>query len=225
MRPEDLKQPFLKEERHLLIKDRIFFVPARCSYENYSFPGWEHEDIFGNDNPVHLEYCSGNGAWIAEKALVHPERNWVAVERNFSRARKIWAKLKNQNLKNLFVVCGEANFVTQKFIPENSISHCYVNFPDPWPKRRHAKYRLFQSNFIREIGRVLKQNASWDFVTDDTSYSQWTISKVYSEKLFVSVFPEPYFVTEQIEYGTSYFDALWREKGRMIRYHRFQKCL
>jgi tRNA (guanine-N7-)-methyltransferase len=222
MRPEQLKSPFTWDERQVLINDRIWYVPAFCAhYDKFNFPGWSHPDIFGNNNPVHVEYCSGNGAWIAAKALANPHINWVALERKFTRVRKIWSKLKNLNLNNLIVVCGEGYNVTSRYFPANTISEVFINFPDPWPKKRHAKNRIIQSSFVKEMNRILSPNGSLTFVTDDAPYSEWTIEAINNKEGFQSSYPNPFYVTDHPDYGSSYFDELWREKGRIIRYHKF----
>lgn len=99
-----------------MIHDRVWYVPERTAApSDFVFPGWEHPDLFGNGNPVIMEYCSGNGAWIANKAIQNPHLNWVAVERKFERVRKIWSKVKNHGLANLIVICGEAHNATERF--------------------------------------------------------------------------------------------------------------
>lgn len=224
MKPEDLKWPYPWEERRVLMQDRVWHVPVleNDRLDAYSFPGWAHSDFFNNALPVKLEYCSGNGSWIAGKSKAFPDSNWVAVEMKFPRVKKIWSKVKNQQLDNLIAVCGEATDVTSRFIPSSSISELFINFPDPWPKRRHAKYRLIQPAFVSEMSRVLQEGSFLNFVTDSKEYSQWTIEMIGKSRHFVSYYPSPYFLTEDSGYGTSYFDALWREKGRLIYYHKFQ---
>jgi tRNA (guanine-N7-)-methyltransferase len=225
MKPEDLKPLYPKEEQRTFIHDRVWYIPKRSlTQTDFFFPGWNHSDLFDNEQPVVVEYCSGNGAWIANKAAANPEINWVAVEMKFDRVRKIWSKIKNQQLKNLIVICGEANMVTTKYFADHSISDVYINFPDPWPKKRHTKNRLIQSTFANELARILKEGKNLTFVTDDAPYSEWFIDVISKQKHFVSVYPQPYFLTDEFDYGTSYFDQLWRSKGRSIRYHSFQKC-
>lgn len=225
MKPEDLKTPFTWLERRILIQDRIWYVPFGC-HEPFQFPGWHHPDLFGNYQPVNIEYCSGNGAWIAARAAEDPTRNWVAVEKKFLRARKIWSKIKKLNLNNLIVVCGEAQHVTMRFFPEESVNEVYINFPDPWPKRRHAKYRLMQPEFVKEQLRILKAEGSLDFVTDDSDYSTWTVKVMLQPNTgFISHHPDPHYITGDIGYGSSYFDRLWRDQGKEIRYHRFCKAM
>lgn len=224
MRPENLKSPFSWENRQIRIQDKVWFIPDY--YENYAdfqFPGWDHQEIFGNSNPVFIEYCSGNGSWIAAKALQNPQLNWVAVELKFARVRKIWSKIKNLKLNNLFVICGEGLLTTRHYLANESIEGVFVNFPDPWPKKRHAKHRIIKPEFVKEMSRILKKQGNMTLVTDDETYSKEMIEVCLAEANFFSQYPDPYFVHELPGYGTSYFEDLWREKGKNIFYHQFLK--
>lgn len=224
MKPEDLKPPFPKCERKIIIHDRIWYVPnSHLAQNRFDFPGWQNTDLFGNSNPVYVEYCSGNGAWIAEQALAHPHINWVAVEKKIMRVRKIWSKIKNLKLNNLIIVCGEAHSVTQNYFPDACASNIFINFPDPWPKKRHAKHRLIQPAFVQELARIMQSEKAITFVTDDADYSEEIIPIFLSDLNFKSFYEKPYFSTSEDNYGTSYFEELWRSKGKTIRYHRFVK--
>lgn len=225
MKPEDFKPPHPKEERRIYIYDRVWFIPNNRlpSANTFHFPGWEHTDFFGNTNPVCVEYCSGNGAWIAAKAQQNPHINWVAVEMKFDRVRKIWSKIKNHNLSNLIVICGEAMAATKAYFKADSINDIYINFPDPWPKKRHIKNRLIQDDFVEEVRRILANARSLTFVTDDAPYSEWFIETLARNPGFTSAHPAPFYLTESSDYGTSYFDELWRSKGKVIRYHSYVK--
>lgn len=224
MKPEQLKAPFSWKDRQILIQDRIWYVPEYYDqYHTFSFPGWKHPHLFDRPQRVKIEYCSGNGAWILAKALQHPDINWVAIERRFDRVRKIWSKLKNYQLDNLLIVCGEGNAITHHYLPSESVDEVFINFPDPWPKKRHAKNRLIQPNFASEAYRILQPGGLFTLVTDDVDYSQIMIDVVGSHTGFVSSYPAPYFITERADYGTSYFEDLWRSQGKTIHYHQFKK--
>lgn len=227
MKPEDLPYPFPSwDERHVTIKDRVWFVPKLCAnYQDFSFPGWSSPELFNNSHPIHVEYCSGNGSWIAYRAKSAPDLNWVAVERKFDRTRKIWSKLKNHQLNNLIAICGEAHCATSNYLPPGSVHAVYINFPDPWPKKRHAKHRLIQQPFLDELHRILAPGGTVTFVTDDPPYSAWTIEQFSTHRGFTSEYPAPYYITEDPSYGpTSYFESLWRSQGKTIHYHRFVKA-
>lgn len=223
MRPKDLTSPFTWENRRVVLCDKILFVPDYYeAYQDFPPIDWRDPAIFGNEHPIHLEYCSGNGEWIAERALRYPESNWVAVEKKFTRVRKIWAKKKNLGLDNLFIVCGEAFRVSRHYFPSASMAEISINFPDPWPKTRHAKHRLIQAAFIEEIARILLPQAPFRFVTDDAAYSQIFRQEMARHPYFVSSFPLPYYRTDVMDYGDSYFDRLWRGKGKSIRFHEYR---
>lgn len=224
MKPSDLKVVVPWQERRPYIADRILHVPKYYhSHHEFQFPGWQDASLFGNANPVCVEYCAGNGDWIVEKARSHPCRNWVAVEKQFDRVRKIWSKLKNTNLFNLIVVCGEAMTFTHHYLAEASIEEVFINFPDPWPKTKHQKHRLMNTSFIKELYRVLQPEKQVTFVTDDSNYLASTVNAFVSHSPFKPLFPLPHFTACPPEYGASWFESLWREQGRLIYYTQFGK--
>jgi len=224
MKPKNLKFPFTWEERRPLFLDRVLFVPQYYDrHHEWKFPGWDHKDFFGKKGKVYVEYCAGNGAWIVDKASQFPDIHWVAVEKKFERVRKIWSKMQNDHLTNLIIVSGEALTFTQQYLPDHCVDGIYVNFPDPWPKEKHAKHRLIQESFVKEITRVVKDSGFATYVTDARVYSEQMIQEMLQNSSWRSHFPSPYFVTEWIDYGVSYFGDLWREKGRTIYYMQFLK--
>ena len=220
MRPEDLTPPFAWNDAKTIICDRIWYV---TEHSEFVFPGWSDALLFGNDYPVCVEYCSGNGAWIANRAQLNPHLNWIAVEKKFTRVRKIWSKIKNLKLNNLIALCGEAHHATHSYFPSGTIKEIYINFPDPWPKRRHSHNRLIQPAFAGELHRVMEPRALLTFITDDVPYSNWFLSVLSAQGMFTSVYEAPFYSTQNIDYGSSYFEQLWRSKERTIRYHQFEK--
>lgn len=224
MKPKNLISPFDRANSRIMIEDRVWYIPCQCTdYSSFSFPGWSHPLLFDNAHPISIEYCSGNGAWIESQAKQNPHENWIAVEKKFDRVRKIWSKIKNGNLQNLVAVCGEGNNATKHYFPSASVKNVYVNFPDPWPKTRHAKHRIIQPPFIHEIERILQIGGCLTLVTDDEDYSSKMIAMMNLATGFRSQFPSPYYVTDYPGYGSSYFEEMWRQKGKAIRYHIYQK--
>ncbi len=222
MKPKQLKSPFTWDTRRPLFTDGVLFVPQYyADHSQAVFPGVTDPQVFAKPAPVYIEYCSGNGAWIVEKAQQFPQFNWIAVEKRFDRVRKIWSKMRNLNLGNLLVVCGEAQPFSRYYLSEHSIDGCYINFPDPWPKDKHAKHRLFQSAFIQEIARIMVPGGKAIVATDDAVWSERICAAMLGTTLWQSVFPAPFYVNQWPDYGTSYFNELWLEKGKEIHYMQF----
>ncbi len=166
MKPKDLPYPYKWDGRHPLLKDKVFYVPEYYrEHRKELFPFFE--EFFGNDNPVHLEFCSGNEEWIINRAQENPNVNWVAVEMWFERVRKIYSKMVNYGIDNLMIISGEGLTFSREYLPDSCLDKVYVNFPDPWPKDRHAKHRIIKRPFVEELRRTVKKEGSVTLVTDN----------------------------------------------------------
>lgn len=219
---KDFKIPYIWKERHVVIENRVWFVPVRPVKNEFVFTDWQSSSLFATPQPVCIEYCSGNGSWIVEKAKQMPHKNWLAVEKRFDRARKIWVKATNAGLTNLAVALAEGVDLTKQFIPSKSVSEVFVNFPDPWPKRRHEKHRIICPEFVFQLSRISTDCGTITLVTDDEEYSKIMIEEMQQCGLFYSDYPAPYYITAPSDYGTSFFDTLFRDQQKTIRMHRFK---
>jgi len=215
----DLQIPFPWADRRPALLNKCLYLPSYWPGAHLGPAIWQEDGLFGNPlQPLAVEFCSGNGQWIADAAMAFNHLNWVAVEKDFYRAKKTWLKIFRYSIPNLFVVCGEALEFSKNYLETGSVAQAWVNFPDPWPKRHHAKHRLVQSPFAEEMQRVLSKKAPLTLVTDDARYSEQMIRVFASWK---SAFASERFTTELPGYGTSYFHSLWLQKKCTIRYHRF----
>lgn len=218
MRPKHLKFPFAWEERKPCVHEGILIVPK---YYTQHRQWQEIEALFPKEKEIMVEFCSGNGDWVIEKAKKNPQQYWIAVEMLFERVRKIWSKKHNYKISNLLIICGEALTFTKYYLPKECIQEAYVNFPDPWPKRRQAKHRLIQAPFIEELTRVMKWGSKVTFVTDDPCYSMQMIETMFHFPKWESCFKNPYYTHTLENYGSSWFETLWRKKGRNFYYMQF----
>lgn len=208
MKPKELPYPYRWEERRPLLKGKVFYVPEYYqAHQKELFP--HLQDYFGNEHPVHLEYCSGNGEWILKKAMEYPEINWIAVEMWFERVRKIYSKTINYGVENLLIISGEGLTFSREYLSDRCLDQVYVNFPDPWPKERHAKHRLIQRPFVEELRRTVKKGGTVTLVTDDPRYKQ-QMEEAMGEWSQVN--------TSHENYGSSFFERLWRSHGLPIHY-------
>ncbi len=218
VRPQDLRLPFTRENPRVVFSDQFWYMLSWIDPSSFVFPGWDQ--LFGRSAPVIVEYCSGHGHWIVEKAKASPEKNFIAVEKRFDRARKIWTKIKNQGITNCIVACAEGGKLTSSYFPSSSIEEVYINFPDPWPKNRHAKHRIINEEFLKEIARVLIPEGTFIFVTDDEPYSEYFIEQINKEKSFSHAIPNPHYTKLPDDYGISFFEELFRQQGKINRFHK-----
>jgi tRNA (guanine-N7-)-methyltransferase len=220
---KDLFIPFSWEERRHVFLERFFYIPKKYDSEQKGeLIDWKSPLVFGNDLPVYVEICSGNGQWIIEQAKAHPETNWVAVEMRFERARQIWLKMHREGLSNLYVVCAEALDFLRYYVPAESIAQGFVNFPDPWPKRQHAKHRIVQAPFVALLQKTMKRGAFVTLATDSLPYRDQMLMEFSAWR---SNFSMPYFCTDFPSYGESFFEKLWIGKGREIFYLQYAHAM
>jgi len=119
---------------------------------------------------VHVDLGAGDGGFIRERAKNHPATMFLAVERLLGRVRKISKRCLRENLSNVRVLRIEAIYAVERLFPPESLTSITILFPDPWPKRRHVKNRIVQTDFLEACARVLRPSGWIVMKTDDVPY-------------------------------------------------------
>lgn len=149
---------------------------------------------FQNDQPIHIEVGSGMGKFITTLATQNPEINFISIERDKNVMIRVLDKVLEQNLTNIKLICNDAQTLTEYFQP-HEIDRLYLNFSDPWPKKRHAKRRLTYHTFLKIYQHILKENGEIHFKTDNRglfAYSLESMSQygMYFTKLNLNLHEE-----------------------------------
>ena len=118
------------------------------------YKGKYNSEIFKNNNPIHLEIGMGKGNFIIDKAIKNPDINFIGVERYESVLCRALEKLETKELPNVKIICIDAIELDEVF--EGEIDTIYLNFSDPWPKKRHAKRRLTSHVFLPVYDKIFK---------------------------------------------------------------------
>ena len=109
------------------------------------------KEYFGNNNPIYIEIGMGKGKFIRENALKYPNINFIGVEKYDSVVAKCLPKI-DDSLSNLAIVRMDALEIDKVFAHE--ISRIYLNFSDPWPKKRHHLRRLSSKVFLEKYSSI-----------------------------------------------------------------------
>ena len=134
-------------------------------------------DVFGNENPVHIEVGMGKGKFLMELAGMHPDINYVGIERYSTVLLKAIRKQEALKLPNLFFLREDAGTLADIFGP-GEVAKIYLNFSDPWPKDRHAKRRLTSPRFMAVYDRILKPEGIVEFKTDNQELFAYSLQSV-----------------------------------------------
>ena len=133
--------------------------------------------IFGNNNPVHIEIGMGKGRFITTLASMNPDINYVGIEKYSSVMLRAVEKQDELNLPNLRFIRMDAENITSVFGKEE-VDRIYLNFSDPWPKDRHAKRRLTSRQFFARYNEILKSTGRVEFKTDNRPLFDFSVEEV-----------------------------------------------
>ena len=89
-------------------------------------------DFFENDHPIHIEIGMGKGRFLMDLAALHPEINYIGIERYTSVLLRAVQKMDTLQLPNVHFLCEDAAKLPEIFAPEE-VDRIYLNFSDPWP--------------------------------------------------------------------------------------------
>ena len=132
-------------------------------------------ELFGNDHPIHIEIGMGKGQFITGMAKAHPEINYIGVEMQVSVVSIALDKLIEQPLPNLKLLHVDGSALTEYFA-DSEVDQIYLNFSDPWPKKRHEKRRLTYKTFLAVDEQILRPNGEIHFKTDNQGLFEYSLA-------------------------------------------------
>ena len=134
-------------------------------------------ELFGNENPIRIEVGMGKGRFIMEMAALHPEINYIGIERYSSVLLRALQKREQMELPNIYFMCIDARELAEVFAP-GEVNRIYLNFSDPWPKDRHARRRLTSPDFMKVYDKVLAPDGLVEFKTDNQDLFTYSLEAI-----------------------------------------------
>lgn len=135
------------------------------------------QELFGNSNPIQIEIGMGKGKFLHTMAKLHPEINYVGIEKYSSVLLRAIQKMEEEELPNLRFIRMDAEEIAEVF-DRHEVDKIYLNFSDPWPKDRHAKRRLPSREFLNRYRVILQKDGNLEFKTDNTELFDFAVNEV-----------------------------------------------
>ena len=138
------------------------------------------QNKLNKNKKIYIEIGMGKGDFITKIASLDPENIYIGIELSRQVLALAIKKLKryeeenNINLDNLYFMSFDAAKLLE-FFDENSVEKIYLNFSDPWPKKRHAKRRLTYKTFLEVYKKVLKNDGIVEFKTDNRLLFEYSL--------------------------------------------------
>ena len=150
---------------------------SRYVVQEYREQKGKWRELFGNDHPIHIEIGMGKGRFLMDMATLHPEINYVGIEKYSSVLLRGIQKQEELQLPNVMFIRMEAEYITEVFA-KDEVDRIYLNFSDPWPKDRHAKRRLESREFLKRYNEILVPEGVVEFKTDNMDLFEFALEEV-----------------------------------------------
>jgi tRNA (guanine-N7-)-methyltransferase len=147
--------------------------------------------LFGRQAPLEIELGAGCGDFIIARAAAMPERNFLAAELSTSLVNLLDGRARRARVHNLRIVRIDARSLVNLFLASGLVSVYHIYFPDPWPKTRHAKNRLFSPWFVANLRRTMEAGAPLYIATDVADYAESIFSMLGEHGLRPTCMPVP----------------------------------
>lgn len=188
--------------------------PVAVAAEDFHDFSWRC--IFGNDHPVEVEIGMGKGTFLLRRARGLPERNFLGIEWANEFYRYAVDRMQRWKMTNVRIVRTDASLFIRNHCPPASIAVLHIYHPDPWPKKRHHKRRLFQRPFVDAAVRCLSPGGRLAVQTDHAEYFE-IIQGLLRETAGLEEVPfdDGEFGVEDARLGTN-FEVKYLREGRSI---------
>ncbi len=167
--------------------------------------------LFNNKNDIEIEIGMGKGKFIISKAINNPNINYIGIEKYDSPLVTAVRNLEELTLPNLKLICFDASNINDIF--DKEISKIYLNFSDPWPKKRHTKRRLTSPNFLEKYDKIFKNQKDIEMKTDNDLLYEYSCTS-FSENGYEIIKTDTNYLDE---YRTEYEDK-FISLGKNINY-------
>ena len=172
--------------------------------------------LFDNDNPLYIEIGTGKGKFIIENAINNPNINYIGIEKYATPLVGAIKRLEGININNLKFLCIDAYNINDIF--DKEVDLIYLNFSDPWPKKRHTKRRLTSSEFLKLYDNLFKNDKKIQMKTDNDDLYEYSLIS-FEENGYEIVKTD----TNYKDIYTTEYEDKFRNNGKNINYIYVEK--
>ncbi|NIP32088.1 MAG: tRNA (guanosine(46)-N7)-methyltransferase TrmB [Candidatus Dadabacteria bacterium] len=173
-------------------------------------------DIFKNNKDTVLEIGFGEGEFLVDLALKNDDWNFLGIEIKSHRFKKAVKHSKYNNLSNIKLLHIEAEVALKQVFDKNIFNAVYINFPDPWPKKKHVKHRIFHQDFIKNLAKVLKTGGRVNIKTDYHDYIKQINNEFSKNKRFNNIYGINGYIMDTTNIVQTKFEKEFKEIGKEI---------
>jgi len=195
-------------------KDKIAEHPEVLIPNPENYKG-KWRELFGNDHPLHLEVGAGKGQFILGMARQYPLINFIGIEIEESIIVSALEKWLEEPQSNVLLLHKNAQHITE-FFAEHELDEMYLNFSDPWPKRRHEKRRLTYAEFLKSYKAILKSKGKLNLKTDNQGLFEYSLESFSKHGLQLEQISLNLHASDYTENVRTEYEEKFSKKGHCI---------
>ena len=181
------------------------------------------QDEFRNSQPIKLEVGFGMGDFLVEMAIRDPNSNFVGVDFSQNGIQKLLIRVNNLNLNNIRVIYGDVRKKIPLLFHDGELDTVYINFPDPWPRKRHFKRRLVKPELVKLMSRKLATDGHIYIATDSEPYASEMLEYFNSEPLLQNKSPESGIIINRDHLPKTKYEKSFIYAGDKIHYLEYSR--
>ncbi|MEE8581485.1 MAG: tRNA (guanosine(46)-N7)-methyltransferase TrmB [Myxococcota bacterium] len=170
-----------------------------------------------------VEIGFGRGEFLISQARRHPRIAYLGIELSYKRTLKMARRLARGDLVNLRLLHTSAELVVRPLLPERSVDAFWINFSDPWPKKRHARRRLMRAAFVRDLAHCLVPGGALHVATDHVPYAAQIHERLQGEGLLQNALAPAPWVPEIAGREPTTYELEWRADGRPLHFFHYTR--
>ena len=207
------------------LKTQIPGVDRRVSLDDAREQGFEK--VFAGrvavPLPLVVEIGYGRGEFLLGLAEQGPEQAFVGIEYSFKRSLKMARRVARLGIENVALVEAPAEQVLRDALPDASVACFWLNFPDPWPKKRHFRRRFVQPATLELVARRLMPGGLLRIATDHPGYAEWIDEQLAACPALANRYaPERWRPAVEGRRATAY-ELEWRAQGRSFFFFEYAR--
>ncbi|MEC8895933.1 MAG: tRNA (guanosine(46)-N7)-methyltransferase TrmB [Planctomycetota bacterium] len=181
------------------------------------------EEVFEQTRPLRIEVGVGNSPFLIEVAGKEPDYNYLGLEYSHKRVMKFLKKVEVAGFKNIRMLHLNSDLLFSDYIAPAGIEHLFVNFPDPWPKRRHGKKRFIARERLAAAAKLLAPGGGFSLRTDARDYALEARENLEANEDLENRFPGSEWAPEPLYPFETPYEIKFKAQGLRIYYFEYRK--